>query len=81
MGAADGLRACFRKAEVLHLACLDQFLHRARHIFDGHVRIDAVLVEQIDGLDPQPLERGLGDLLDVLGRLFMPPLLPRWDQN
>jgi hypothetical protein len=28
---------------------------------------DTVLVEQIDGIDPESLERALGDLLDVLG--------------
>ena len=62
MGAADRLRSRFRKAEVLHLAFLDEFLHRSRHIFDRHVGIDAVLIEEIDGIDPEPLERGLSDL-------------------
>jgi len=28
---------------------------------------DTVLVEQIDGIDPEFLERALGDLLDTLG--------------
>ena len=63
MGAADRLHAGFGQAEVLDLALLDQVLHRAGHVFDRHVRIDAVLVEEIDALGPQPLERGLGDLL------------------
>ena len=66
VGAADGFCACFRKAEVLHLACLNQVLHRSRHVFDGHVRVNPVLIEQIDGIDLEPLERGLGDLLDLL---------------
>ena len=48
------------------LPCLDQFLHRTGHVLDRHVGIDAVLVEQVDGLDPEPLERALGRLLDVL---------------
>src|SRR2546429_805644 len=38
--ATDCLRACFRKAEVLDLAGLNQFFHRARHVFDGHVRVN-----------------------------------------
>ena len=52
MGAADGLHAGFRQAEVLHLARCDQFLDRAGDVFHRHVRVDAVLVEQIDRIDP-----------------------------
>ena len=43
--AADRLHAGFGQAEVLDLAFLDQVLHRSRHVFDRHVRVDAVLVE------------------------------------
>ena len=32
----------------------------------GTFGIDAVLVEQIDAVGPEPLQRGLGDLPDVL---------------
>ena len=35
--------------------------------FADSVGIDAVLVEQIDGLDVEPLERCLGHLFDMLG--------------
>ena len=48
------------------MPCLDQFLHRAGDVFDRHVRVDAVLIEQIDHIGLEALERGLGDLLDVL---------------
>ena len=44
---------------MLHLALLNQILHRARDVLDRHVRVDAVLVEQIDGLDPQSAQRAL----------------------
>src|SRR5439155_24459758 len=54
--AADRLRSRFGEAEVLDLALLNQLLHRPRDVLDGHVRIDAVLVIQIDGIDLQPLE-------------------------
>ena len=54
------------RPKCLTLPCLDQFLHRARHVFDRHVRVDAVLIEQVDGVDLEPLERALGGLLDVL---------------
>ena len=48
VGAANGIYARLGKSEVLDLTGLDQFLHRARHVFDGHVRIDAVLVVEVD---------------------------------
>ncbi len=67
MGAADRLHSRFRKTEVLHLALLDQVLHGSRHVFDRDARIHAVLVEQIDDVGLEALERGLGDFLDVLG--------------
>ena len=51
----------FGKAEVLDLTFPNQVLHRSRHVFDRHLRVDTVLVEQIDGIDPEPLERALGD--------------------
>ena len=66
MRATNRLYACFGKSEVLDLACLDQFLHRAGDVFDGHVRINPMLIEQVDGLDPEPLERAFDGLLDVL---------------
>jgi hypothetical protein len=62
MCAADCLHARFRKAEMPDLAFLDQALHRSGDIFDGHDGIDAVLIEQIDGVDFEPLERAFGDL-------------------
>ena len=65
--AANRLRAGFRQPEVPDLAFLNQVLHGSRDVFDGHVRVDPVLIEQVDGLDLEPLERGLGDLLDVRG--------------
>ena len=66
VGAADGLHACFGKAEVLDLAFLNQVLHRSRYVFDGHVRVNAMLIEQVDDIHLEPLERALGGLLDVL---------------
>ena len=72
MGAADGFRAGFRQSKMFDLAFLDQVPDGTGDFLDGHVRIDAVLVEQIDGLHPQPLERGFGDLLDMLGPAVQP---------
>ena len=70
--ATDCLHSCFREAEVLDFALPDQVLHRSRHVFDGHVRIDAVLIEQVDGIDPESLERALATCLMCSGRLSRP---------
>ena len=42
-------------------------LHRSRDVLDWHIRVNTVLIEQVDRFDPEALERGLGDLLDVRG--------------
>jgi len=52
---------------VLDLALTDQVFHRARDVLDGHIGIDAVLVEQVDHLDSQPLQRFFGHLPDAFG--------------
>ena len=48
VGAADGFGAGFRQAEVLDLAGLDELLDGSGDVFDGHVGIDAVLIEEVD---------------------------------
>src|SRR5438128_1771499 len=63
--ASDRLHSGFRKAEVLDLTFLNQVLHSSRHVFDWHVWINAMLIEQIDGIGLESLERRFGDLLDV----------------
>src|SRR5580692_6922102 len=40
VGATDCMHSWFRKAEVLHLTLLNQVLHRARHLFDRHLRVN-----------------------------------------
>src|SRR5581483_4566374 len=59
MPTANRARGRFRQAEVLDLALLDQILDGPGDIFDGHIRIDAVLVIEIDRLDPQSRQRTL----------------------
>ena len=66
MGATDRLGSRFREAEVPDLALPNQLLHCSSHVFDRHLRVDTVLVEQIDHVGLESLERRLGDLLDVL---------------
>src|ERR1700683_3020122 len=74
VGAADRLHARFRESEVLHLALLDQIFYRSRSVFDGDVGVDAVLIEQIDDVGLEALERGFCDLLDVLWPAVEPGL-------
>jgi hypothetical protein len=64
--AADRPRRGFGQAEVLDLALPDQIPDRARDVFDRHVRVHAVLIEEIDRIDVEPFQRALRDLLDVL---------------
>src|SRR5207245_9378264 len=60
------------KSEVLDLTGLNQFLHRASHILYGHVRVNPMLIQQVDGINLQPLERPFDGLLDVLGPTVQP---------
>lgn len=66
MRTPDGLRASLGQTEVLHLAGLDQFFDRPSHLFDRHVRINAMLVEQVDDIGLQAPERPFDRFLDVL---------------
>ena len=47
---------CPGHSEVLHLTGLDQFLNGARDILDWYIRINAVLIEEVDGFDPESLK-------------------------
>src|SRR4029077_3916094 len=76
MSTTDRLRARLGKPEMLDLPFPDEVRHRARDIFDRHVWIDAVLVEEIDAVDLEPLERSVGHLLDVLRSAIEAPLPP-----
>jgi hypothetical protein len=63
MSATNRLRSCLGKAEVPDLALPDQLLHCSGHVLYRHVRVNTVLVEQIDYIDPEPPEQGLGHLI------------------
>jgi hypothetical protein len=52
-------------AEVAHLAFAHQFAHGAGHVRHGDVGIDAVLVEKIDVIRSQALQRGVHDVANV----------------
>src|SRR3974390_1938966 len=67
MGVSDCLCTRLRKAEVPHLAFLNQVPDGSRDVFNWNVQINTVLIKEINRLKSQPLEGRLGDLLDVLG--------------
>jgi hypothetical protein len=50
---------------VLDLAFANQVSHGASNVLDRDVRVDAMLIEEIDPLRPKPLQRRLGHLADV----------------
>src|SRR5439155_13424964 len=65
MSPTDCLCSSFGKAKMFHLTLLDQLLHRPSHIVDWHVRINPMLIKQIDGIDFETLERRVSYLLDM----------------
>ncbi|MNL82184.1 hypothetical protein D3C87_2095080 [compost metagenome] len=56
MGPADGACRSLGHAEVLHFSGVDEFLDGTRHVLDGDVRINPVLVVEIQGVHSQPLQ-------------------------
>lgn len=67
MGPPQGRRAGLRQAQVAHLSGPDEFGHGADHVLDGHLGVDPVLVEQVDAVGPQSLQRLLDHRADALG--------------
>jgi len=53
---ADRLHSWLRKSEMLHLAFVNQFLPRTSYIFNRHVGINTMLIEQIDKVCPQSFQ-------------------------
>ena len=50
------------------LAGGDGLRHRGPGLLDGHALVDAVQLVEVDVVGPQPLQRGVDPLADVLGR-------------
>lgn len=67
VGTPDGLRTGLREPEAADLALLDELAHRARDVLDRHLRVDAMLVEDVEPLDPEPSEGGRRDGADLFG--------------
>jgi hypothetical protein len=56
VSAPDGLHAGFGQAEMLDLPGLDQLFDGPGDVLDVYIRVDAVLVEQVDRFDAEPLQ-------------------------
>ena len=65
--AADRLRRRLGKPDVVDLSGVDQLRHRADGLLDRHVRIDAVLVVEVDVVDAEPPQRAVDRSAHVLG--------------
>ena len=59
---------------------LNQLLYRARHVFDRHVRINAMLIEQVDCLFFNRFSDPSTAFLICSGLLFSPAARRCWDQ-
>src|SRR5947199_8164127 len=64
---ANGRRRRLAEPQVADLAALDQPLHGADGVLDGHRGIDAVLVVEVDDVHAHALEARVARLGDVLG--------------
>ncbi len=65
VGAADGLRPGLAEPQIAYLAGLDQPRHGADRLLDRHVRIDAVLVVQVDMVGAKALQAGIAGRGDI----------------
>jgi hypothetical protein len=65
MGSADGRCARLGEAEVENFALLDEIADRPGHLLDRYLRIDAVLIEQIDAVGAKALQRAFDGDADV----------------
>ena len=75
MRATDGLQPRFGQPEVPDLAFANQVFDRTGDVFDWHVGVDAVLVEEVDPIGLEPLQRRLRHLTNVRRPAVQPSLL------
>jgi len=52
---------------MLHLPFLNEFLDSRRHVLDGHIGIDSVLVEQVNMVSLQSRERFVSRFPNAFG--------------
>ena len=67
VGAADGGGGGLGHAEVLDLPGGDEVLDRAGDVFDRDLRVDAMRVVQVDGVDAEAVQGSVDDVPDDIG--------------
>src|SRR5947208_8298447 len=67
MRASDGIGAGFGQTEIAHLADANQLRHRAYGFFDRRLRINPMLIIEIDAVNAEPAQARFACLLHVLG--------------
>src|SRR5215207_4918221 len=67
MRPADRIGTGLGQSDVAYLAFGDQLGQRADRLFDGRVRVDAVLVVEVDVVGAEPLERAFDRGLHIVG--------------
>src|SRR5262245_55096814 len=68
MSAAYVLHAGFRETEMQNLSLADQLLDRAGNLFHRHVMVDPVLIEQVNPVSLQALQRSFQRSANTLRR-------------
>ena len=66
MRSANRFRSRLGETEIAHLPLLDELGHRADRLLDRRVRVDAVLVVDVDVVGAEPLQRSVAGGEDVL---------------
>src|SRR5258706_3696446 len=66
MGAPDVGYTGLGKAEKAYLSLLDQITYRTGHILHRHLWIDTVLIQQVNVIGLESLERAFDGLTDIL---------------
>ena len=58
-----------------HLAFIDKFFHRPRNVLDWHIRINTMLIEEVNVVRPEALQTSVHHPLDVIGSAVQAALL------
>src|SRR6266566_9213149 len=66
MRASDTIDAGFGQTEITHLARANQLRHRAYGFFDRCLRIDPMLIIEIDAIHTEPAQARFARLLHIL---------------
>ena len=75
MSATQRAQTHLGQTPVQNLALRHQILNRAGDILDRYLRVDAVLVDEVNAVSPEPLEHSIDRHLDM----FRPAVEPRFE--